>query len=112
MQVTKAGDYLAKWLATMAMLVEKSTPAVVALFYAIPLGKEGRRRELGKTLLFSIACELAGRVLLTKLVQLDGNVWPYLSALMVATLAWVGQTLVMSEGTWITMRENPTTIYC
>ena len=33
-------------------------------------------------LLFNVACGLAQRVPLTKLVELDGEVYPYLTALM------------------------------
>ena len=84
------------------MLVDKSMPIVAALFDAIPRGKGGRQRGPGKTLLFDVACGLAHRVPLTKLVELDGNICPYLAALMVATLAWVGKTLVVVEGTHIT----------
>ena len=58
-QVAKAGDYLAERLASMAVLVDKSIPTVVALFDAIPYGKGGRWRGLGKTLLFDVACGLA-----------------------------------------------------
>ena len=49
----------------------------------------------------------AQRVLLTKLVELDSNIHPYLAALMVATLVWVGKSLAVPEGTCITtmMRE-------
>ena len=56
---------------------------------------------------FNVTCRLACRVPLTKLVELDGNVCPYLATLMVATLAWAGKTLVVPEGTRITtmMRE-------
>ena len=32
MQVTKAGDYLAKWLATVAILMNKIIPTVVVFF--------------------------------------------------------------------------------
>ena len=39
-QVTKVGNYLAEWLATIAVLVDKSTPIAAALFDAIPRGKE------------------------------------------------------------------------
>ena len=101
------GDYLAKWLATIAALVDKSTPIAAALFDAIPRGKGGRQRGPSKTLLFDVAHGLACRVPLTKLVELDGNVCPYLTALMVAALARVGKTLVVPEGTRITtmMRE-------
>ena len=59
MQVAEAGNYLAKWLATMAMLVDKSTPTVAALFDAILHGKGGRQRVPGKTLLFDITHGLA-----------------------------------------------------
>ena len=41
-QVTEGGSYLAKWLATVAALVDKSIPALVALYDAILHGKEGR----------------------------------------------------------------------
>ena len=41
-QVTKAGDYLTKWLATIVVLIDKSTPIVAALFGTIPRGKGGR----------------------------------------------------------------------
>ena len=77
-------------------------PVVAALFDAIPRGEGGRWRGPGKTLLFDVTCGLACRVPLTKLVELDGNVHLYLTALMVAALAWVGKTLVVLEGTQIT----------
>ena len=77
-------------------------PVVAALFNAIPRGKGGRQRGPGKTLLFDVTCGLAHRVPLTKLVELDGNICPYLTALMVATLTWVSKTLVVVEGTHIT----------
>ena len=93
---------MAKWLATIAVLVDKSTPIVAALFDAIPRGKGGRWRGPGKTLLFNIAHKLAHRVPQTKLVELDGDIHPYYAALMVATLAWVGETLVVPEGIHIT----------
>ena len=82
--------------------MDKGTPIVAALFDAIPRGKRGRQRGLGKTLLFYIAHRLACRVLLTKLVELNGDIHLYLAALMVATLAQVGETLVVQEGTSIT----------
>ena len=52
-------------------------------------------------LLFYVACGLAHCVPLTKLVELDGDICPYLAALMVAALARVGETLVVPEGTRI-----------
>ena len=97
------GDYLAEWLATIAALVDKSTPAAAALFDTIPRGKGGKQRGLSRMLLFDVACGLARRVPLTKLVELDGNICLYLAALMVATLAWAGETLVVPEGMRISM---------
>ena len=78
---------MAEWLATIAVLMDKSTPVAAALFNAIPRGKGGKWRGPSRTLLLNIAHGLACRVLLTKLVKLDGDVHPYLAALMVATLA-------------------------
>ena len=83
--------------------MDKSTPIAAALFDAIPRGEGGRQRGLGKTLLFNVARGLAHRVPLTKLVELDGDVRPYLATLMVAALAQMGTTLVIQEGTCITM---------
>ena len=40
-QVTKAADYLTNWLATVAMLVDKSMLAVAALYNAILCGERG-----------------------------------------------------------------------
>ena len=81
------GNYFAEQLATIAALVDKIMPIVAALFDAIPRGEGGKQRGLSRTLLFNVACRLACRVPLTKLVELDGDVHPYLTALMVATLA-------------------------
>ena len=53
-QVTKAGDYFAKKLATVATLVDKSMPTVAAPFDAIPHGEGGRQKGPGKTFLFNI----------------------------------------------------------
>ena len=78
-------------------------PAAAALFDAIPRGKGGKQRGPSRMLLFDLARGLARRVPLTKLVELDGNVCPYLATLMVATLAQAGETLVVPEGTHISM---------
>ena len=85
------------------MLVDKSMPIVAALFDAIPIGKGGRQRGPSKTLLFDVIRGLAHRVPLTELVKLDSDVYPYLATLMVAALAQAGKTLVVPEGTHITM---------
>ena len=83
------------------MLVDKSTPTAAALFDAIPRGEGGKQRGPFRTLLFDIACGLARHIPLTKLVKLDGDVHPYLAALMVAALVLAGETLVVPEGTRI-----------
>ena len=93
---------MAKWLTTIAMLVDKSIPIAAALFDAIPRGKGGKQRGLSRTILFDTTRGLARRVLLTKLVKLDGDIRPYLAALIVAALAGAGKTLVVLEGTRIT----------
>ena len=82
--------------------MDKSTPVAAALFDAIPRSKGGKQRGPSKTLLFDVARRITHRVPLTKLVELDGDVHPYLAALMVASLAWAGETLVVPEGTRIT----------
>ena len=74
---------------------------MAALFDAIPRGEGGKWRGPSRTLLFDVARRLARRVLLTKLVELDSNVRPYLAALMVAALVQAGETLVVPEGTRI-----------
>ena len=83
--------------------MDKRTPVAAALFDAIPRGEGGKQRGPSRTLLFDIARGLAHRVPLTKLIELDGDVHPYLATLMVAALARVGKTLVVPEGTHISM---------
>ena len=43
LQVTEAGNYLSKKLATVVALVDESTPTVAALFNTIPYCKGGRQ---------------------------------------------------------------------
>ena len=57
----------------MATLVDKSMPAVAVLYDAILCRKGGRWRGNREILLLDIACGLSHRVLLTNLVELDGN---------------------------------------
>ena len=97
-KVTKVGNYFAKWLATIAALVDKNMPIVVSLYEAILCGQKDRQRGLEKTLLFNITCRLAHKVPLTKLVELDGDIHVYLIALMAAALMWVGEALVVLKG--------------
>ena len=58
-QVTKAGEYLAKWLVTMAMLMDKRKPIVAALCDAIPHRKGGKWRGARSILLFNIVYRFA-----------------------------------------------------
>ena len=55
-------------------------------------------RYVGKALLFDVTHGLAQRLPLTKLVKLDGDIHPYLITLIVATLVWVGEALVVPKG--------------
>ena len=58
-KVTEAGNYLAEQLASIAALVDKSTPIAAALFDAIPRGEGGKRRGPSRTLLFDVTHRLA-----------------------------------------------------
>ena len=87
----------------MGALVDKSMPSEVALYDAIPHGEGGRQRGPSTTLLLNVALRVARRVPLTKLVELDGDSCPYLAVLIVATLVWAGKTLIIPEGTQITI---------
>ena len=86
-QVNKTGNYLAQWLATTLVLVDKSTPTVAAPYNDVPHGKGARHRGPWKTLLFGIPHRFAHRVPLTKLVELDGDVHLNLTTLIVTILA-------------------------
>ena len=48
--------------------------------------------------MFDVAHGFAPRVLLNKLVELDGDICLYLTAPMVSMLAWKGEALVVLEG--------------
>ena len=89
-----AQAYLAERLAAVISLVDKSAPTINMLADSLPRGEKGRRGP-SRTLLYDVARELARRVPLTKLVELDGDVRPYLAALMVASLYRAGETLVV-----------------
>ena len=91
--------YLAERLAALTLLVDPSAPSVNNAFTpdVIPQGESRRRRGPSCTLLFDVARGLARRVPLTKLVELDGNVRPYLAALMVAALVRADETLTIPD---------------
>ena len=55
-QVTKANNYLAKRLVSVAVVLNKSTPKVAALYNIIPYSKVSGRQWLSITLLFNVTC--------------------------------------------------------
>ena len=91
-QVRDAITYLAERLATVTSLVDPSAPKV-NFTTALPRGSKAPTR----TLLFDVARGLARRVPLTKLVELDGDVRPYLASLMVAALHRAKDTLTVPD---------------
>ena len=70
-------------------------PIVMALHDAILYSEGDRCKGLRWTILFEIIFGLSCRVPLTMLVKLDGDIHPYLTVLMVATLAQVAESLVV-----------------
>ena len=86
----------------MAELVDKSMPIAVVLYNALSCGEGGAWRGPSKTLLFNGTHGISPRVPLTKLLELDRDIYQYLIALLVVALAWVGEALVMLEGIQIT----------
>ena len=98
-KAAEAMCYLAERLTTFTSLVDPSAPSVNNAFTldVIPRGESRRRRGPSCTLLFHIARGLARRVPLARLVELDGNVQPYLAALMVATLVRAHETFTIPD---------------
>ena len=96
-KAAKAMCYLAECLATLTSLVDPSAPSVNNAFTpdVTPRGESGRKRGPSRTLLFNVARGLARQVPLTKLVELDGDVRPYLAMLMVAVLMQAHKTLTI-----------------
>ena len=87
-KAAKAMCYFAKHLAALTSLVDPSAPSVNNAFTpdVIPQGESGHRCGHSRILLFNVTRGLARRVLLTKLVELDRDIWPYLAVLVVAAL--------------------------
>ena len=94
-EVTEAMEFLAERLATVAHLVDKSAPAV-NFAEQYPRGSKGKGPA--RQMLFDVARGLARRVPLTKLVDLDHDVHPFLAALMVLALHQAGEKLIVSFG--------------
>ena len=89
--------YLAECFTTLTSLVDPSAPSVNNAFTldVIPQGESGCRRGPLRTLLFDVARGLGHPVPLTELVELDGDVRPYLAMLIVAVLMWAYKTLTI-----------------
>ena len=68
------------------MLMDKSMPTMADLYDALLQGKGGKCRGLWRTVLFDGTHWLAHRVPRTKLVELNGDLWPYFTVLMVTAL--------------------------
>ena len=96
--VSEAITYLAERIATVTKLVDPKSPSPsVNVGDVLPRGDGGRRRGPSRTMLFDVARGLARRVPLTKLAQLDGDVRPYLAALMVSALHRAGDSLIVPD---------------
>ena len=91
--------YLAEHLTALTSLVNPSVPSVNNAFMLemISRGQSSQMRGPSCTLLFDVARGQACQVPLTKLVELDSNVQPYLAALMVATLVRGHETLTIPD---------------
>ncbi len=75
-------------------MVDPSTPSINTT-NLLPAGSY--RKGPARTFLHDIARGLARRVPLTKLVALDGDIRPYMAALMVSALHKAGEALVIPE---------------
>ena len=90
----------------MIRLVDPSAPTINVVD-PLPRGEHGRRRGPARTLLYDVARGMARRVPLTKLVELDADVRPYLASLMVAALDRAGDQLVIpAEMNWKTVTRD------
>ena len=92
--VRQAIYFLAERLASLIALVDPSAPTVNFL-QPVP---RGSARAPARTLLHDVAKGLARRVPLTKLIELDGDVRPYLAALMVAAMHKADERLIVPQG--------------
>ena len=87
---------MAERLAALTKLADPSAPAINLVGDPHPRGENGvRRRGPARTLLYDVARGMARRVPLTKLVELDADVRPYLASLMVAAMDKAGDELLI-----------------
>jgi hypothetical protein len=90
-EVSDALRFLAERVAAVTTLADKSAPQV-NFTDTLP---RGSRRGPARTLMFDVARGLARRVPLTKLMELDGDVRPYLASLIVSALHRAGDKLII-----------------
>ena len=88
--------YLAERLAALQHVADKS--ATINVADLIPRESTRGRRGPSRTLLFDVARGMAHRIPLTKLIQLDADIRPYLASLMVAAMAKAGDRLAYPQG--------------
>ena len=96
----QAADFLAQRLAVLTVYADPS--ANVAELYP-----RSGKREPSRTLILDVARNFARRVPLTKLVELDAAVRPYLAALLAATIAKFNGQLVVPRGMNIIQKGEP-----
>ena len=87
-----AADFLAQRLAAFAAYADPQVNAA-------ELYPRTGRREPSRTLILDVARNFARRIPLTKLVELDASVRPYLAALLAVTIAKFKGELVVPQGT-------------
>ena len=95
-----AADFLSQRLAALTIHADPSVN-VVELY-----PRQGRR-EPTRTLILDVARNFARRVPLTKLVELDPAVRPYLAALLAATIAKFKGDLIVPSGLNIIKKGEP-----
>ena len=89
--------FLSDRVAALHQVLDPSTPVINNLNLRYPRNNEGRRGPMCQ-LLWDVARGFARRVPLTKLVHLDADIRPYLTALLIAALYHHRETLVPPRG--------------
>ena len=97
-----ACHYLGERLAAVCSLRDQKQGKVAEVSYY----PAGGRRGPARTLLFDVAKSFGRKVPLTKLVELDEEVRPYLAALMVAAMAKAGKPLVVPQSLVVDRRTD------
>ncbi len=110
LNLEEAAKFLAERLKTVALLAEmkiqgkepilplENDVEFVNGFDFIPKGDRGKRVQVSPvTLLHDVAKGLGRRVPLTKLVELDQDIRPYLASLLIAAMARAGDSLTIPD---------------